>query len=107
MSEPGQLSRRGFLTGRFGLARRARPSEPVCGPQVARVLPSACVAYRGALCFACREHCPVPGAVVFEHGRPRIDSESCDGCGRCIPACPAPQRAIRSVPRASTGGVTP
>lgn len=110
MTEPRPLSRRGFLTGRF-LGTVPRPvltaGEPALRAHVARVLPSACIAYRGTVCFTCREHCQVPGAIVFEHGRPRIDPDLCTGCGDCIGVCPAPQPAIVNHPRAASGQASP
>lgn len=103
MTAPRGLSRRGFLMGRF-LGTVPRPAlEPLPGATVARILPSACVAYRGTVCFTCREACQVAGAIVFEHGRPRIDPEHCTGCGDCLGPCPAPQPAIVSQPRAARG----
>jgi Fe-S-cluster-containing dehydrogenase component len=46
------------------------------------------------LCMQCQEPpcveaCPVPGAIYSrEDGIVLIDDGACDGCGKCIPACP-------------------
>ena len=38
-------------------------------------------------CSACRAWCPY-GAIQLEADRLHIDPELCDGCGRCLTACP-------------------
>ncbi|MBZ0237287.1 MAG: 4Fe-4S binding protein, partial [Deltaproteobacteria bacterium] len=65
---------------------------------VPRVLESACLATR-SFCSVCVERCPRPGAIVVAHGRPRVVPEACDGCGRCVAACPAPVLAFTLVAR--------
>lgn len=105
LRRPRSLSRRGFLSGGFlrflgaeGVQVSGTCSQAANTSFVARILPTACVAFRGTLCVTCEERCPVPGAVVLERGRPRIDSELCDGCGVCVEVCPAPQKAIQRTP---------
>lgn len=46
-------------------------------------------------CGACRQYCPVDGAIVTDRGRMKIVRERCTNCGRCIKACY--ERAIRTV----------
>ena len=70
-------------------------ASPDAKPVPPRIVPSACLAYRGTLCSTCVERCPLPGAVLVEQGRPRIDPQVCDGCGVCVGLCPAPVPAIR------------
>ena len=64
----------------------------------ARVLDHSCLAVRGVGCSACLDQCPVPGAVVWDRGRPRIEASLCTGCGVCLYVCPAPQKAILLMP---------
>ena len=66
---------------------------------VPSVLVEACLATR-SFCSVCVERCPLPGAIVVSGGRPRIVPEACDGCGRCVAACPAPVLALALVARA-------
>lgn len=66
--------------------------------QVPVVLESACLATR-SFCSVCVERCPRPGAIVVAQGRPRVVPEACDGCGRCVAACPAPVLAFALVAR--------
>lgn len=76
------------------------PSAPAPGTSTASALPAfagkvrvrthTCLAWQRSFCSVCSEHCPVPGAIVVEEGRPRVDPAQCNGCGRCVAACPAP-----------------
>jgi ferredoxin len=105
------LSRRALLGGGFlrefaraaGATARAR-SPRWRGPasaRVARVSPLTCVAFRGVSCASCVERCPLDGALRVDYGRPVVDANVCDGCGECVPACPAPGPAIAVVERTS------
>jgi Pyruvate/2-oxoacid:ferredoxin oxidoreductase delta subunit len=76
----------------------APPAIAVAADQVPRVLDSACLATR-SFCSVCVERCPRPGAIIVEHGRPRVVPASCDGCGHCIAVCPAPILAFVLVGR--------
>jgi ferredoxin len=67
--------------------------------QVPAVLAHRCLATR-SFCSVCVERCPVPGAIVVELGRPRVEPARCDGCGLCVLTCPAPVLAFELVPRA-------
>ena len=64
--------------------------------RVVRIRESACLATR-SFCTVCSERCPLPGAIVIELGRPRINDVACDGCGVCVELCPAPERAIEVI----------
>lgn len=55
-----------------------------------RVRAHTCLALTGSFCSTCSERCPVPGAIVVEAGRPRVDEDVCTGCGVCVGLCPAP-----------------
>lgn len=37
----------------------------------------------------------------MEHGLPRVVADACTGCRVCHEVCPAPENAIRLVPRPS------
>ncbi|WP_373696632.1 4Fe-4S dicluster domain-containing protein [Microvirga yunnanensis] len=80
--DPG---RRRFLLGKFTAAAQA-PQTPS-----ATIGPS-CLAFQGVTCMSCRDVC-ASGAVRLElvigGARPRIDAETCTGCGDCSQACPA------------------
>ena len=65
---------------------------------VPSVLAHACLATT-SMCSVCVERCPRPGAIAVTAGRPRIVPDACDGCGRCLAACPAPTMAFTLVPR--------
>lgn len=79
-------------------ARRERARrESDDASRVARITPFACLARAG--CSTCSERCPEVGAIVLEAGRPRIEETRCTGCGACVDACPAPERAIVLLPR--------
>jgi len=71
-------------------------------PGIFTIDPGKCLAWPklgGTSCAVCEERCPLEGAVIRDGGRPRIDPEVCDGCGLCVPGCPAPVLAIRWQPR--------
>lgn len=65
--------------------------------------PTACLPYLGPECGACRDSCPVPGALLWEGTRPVIDAHACTGCGLCREACIVEPKAIKV--RAVTLGV--
>ncbi len=71
--------------------------EPLPLPRLAqaRLNPRTCLPYNGPECGACRDTCPVPGALVWERERPRIEAEACTGCGLCREACIVEPKAIR------------
>ncbi len=62
---------------------------------LARVDPQTCLPYSGPECGACRGVCPVPGAMIWEQERPRIDPDPCTGCALCREACIVEPKAIR------------
>jgi MauM/NapG family ferredoxin protein len=58
-----------------------------------------CLPFRGRPCTACRDACPVPGALrLSDAGRPQVDAARCTGCGGCEYVCPEQPAAIRVVP---------
>ena len=67
-----------------------------------------CLAYQGSYCSVSYERCPVPLAIRFEDGLPRVDLETCTGCGECADVCPAPQNAVLLTDRREgVGGSSP
>ncbi len=60
----------------------------------AEVNSADCLPYQGPECGACEGSCPVPGALVWEDTRPKIDMIFCVGCGLCRAACIADPSAV-------------
>lgn len=46
-----------------------------------------CLPYLGPECGACNNSCPVPGALLWDGPKPRIDADRCTGCAACRVAC--------------------
>ena len=65
-------------------------------PKLARaeINTSSCLPYLGPECGACKPACPVPGALVWDREKPRIDPETCTGCGLCRDACVVEPKAV-------------
>lgn len=93
-----------------GALREGSPTYDNIG--VAKVITDACVAWHWAGCTVCVDECPVEGAIELdERGRPAVNENLCDGCGRCEQKCPASSlrsydasvldRGIYVVPRTS------
>lgn len=85
-----------IATTRIGLGPSRAPGR-AAGHAVAipeggkvRIRAHTCLALTGSFCSTCSERCPVPGAIVVEAGRPRVDEQACTGCGLCVGLCPAP-----------------
>lgn len=98
--EPVRATTVGVTRAALAPWQHRRPSRaPGSGaPRLDRpvtVMTSACLAWQGTPCWTCSERCPVPGAIVLDRGRPRIDLARCDGCGECVLACPAPHNALK------------
>ncbi|MCP4408703.1 MAG: hypothetical protein GY807_13240 [Gammaproteobacteria bacterium] len=53
-----------------------------------------CLPYSGPECGACATSCSVPGAMVWEGERPRIDPEVCVGCALCREHCIVEPKAV-------------
>lgn len=82
--EPGALESDPDPQGEAALPRIA----------IASVDTRICLPYLGPECGACATSCPVPGAMIWERDKPRIDSEVCVGCGLCREACILDHKAI-------------
>lgn len=103
------LSRRGLFTaflkplrGRSKEGAEAEGSTP--SPfdrtdKVAVIQGRHCIAYQQSYCSVCYERCPVPQAIEFNEGMPRIVLEVCTGCGICREVCPAEENAVLLVER--------
>lgn len=77
------------------LSRRALFTRPVPAPArpPLAVIAATCLAENGAYCRTCADACP-EGAIRFlllPRGRARadVDADRCNGCGDCMPPCPA------------------
>lgn len=70
---------------------------PPTTPMLARAAidTDECLPYKGPECGACADSCPVPGALIWDLQKPRIDPEVCVGCGLCREACILEPKAIR------------
>lgn len=54
-----------------------------------------CLPYAGPECGACKDSCPVPGALEWQDGlRPAVNQEVCTGCALCREACIVDPKAI-------------
>ncbi len=90
-----------------GALRRPEPGEDGAGPRprlaAAAIDPLVCLPYRGPECGACAGSCPVPGALLWDGERPRIDPGACTGCGACRAACISRPPAVRLQPPGTAG----
>lgn len=73
--------------------------------EIALILDRFCLAYQGSFCSVCAERCPVPGAIVTELGKPRINPDLCTGCRICHDVCPAPKNAVFLIPKKPKPGM--
>jgi ferredoxin-type protein NapG len=66
----------------------AVPAPADC-PPLARVTinEATCLPYSGPECGACQGSCPLPDTLYWENERPRINPDTCVGCGLCRQAC--------------------
>lgn len=71
-------------------------AEDKAWPTLARVVidTETCLPYLGPECGACRDYCPVPGAMQWQQERPVIDAARCTGCGLCREACVLEPKAM-------------
>ncbi len=95
------LSRRGLFSaflkplqskGKAVKAAAVSPFEKT--DKVAVIQGRHCLAYQQSYCSVCYERCPVPQALEFNEGLPRVVLEICTGCGICRDVCPAPENAV-------------
>lgn len=86
-------------------AVQEKPPLPVLAR--ARIDTHSCLPYRGPECGACEASCPVPGALVFELARPRIDETLCTGCALCRQACVTEPKSVLISARRSEPDAAP
>jgi ferredoxin-type protein NapG len=53
-----------------------------------------CLPYKGPECGACKDSCPVEGALTWRMNKPYIIKELCVGCALCRMACIVESKAI-------------
>lgn len=53
-----------------------------------------CLPYNGPECGACQQTCPLPDTLIFDGIKPKINQDSCIGCGLCREVCIAQPKAI-------------
>ncbi|MEC1719418.1 4Fe-4S dicluster domain-containing protein [Schinkia azotoformans] len=54
---------------------------------IAKVMKKNCIAYQDVMCDYCIRACPISGALTLENGKPKVDSDFCNGCGQCVASC--------------------
>ncbi len=67
---------------------------------VARISKDACVAFsKNILCLSCYWSCPNMDKAIICVDRlyPKINEANCEGCGRCVNACPLEEKALTLV----------
>lgn len=60
--------------------------------------PAHCAPLAEEGCELCVQHCPLPGVMLQEPGKPPTVTPRCVGCGLCVWTCPAKPRAITVAP---------
>lgn len=105
-SQAMSLSRRGLFSAflkplqSHGKAVKEAATSPFTRTdKVAVIQGRRCLAYQQSYCSVCYERCPVPQALEFNEGLPRVVLEVCTGCGICRDVCPAPENAILMIDR--------
>ena len=61
---------------------------------LAKVNTDSCLPYMGPECGACRDSCPIDGALQWQAERPVIHAAVCSGCGLCRDSCVLEPKAI-------------
>ena len=57
--------------------------------------PNLCLPYAGPECGACKDSCPIPGALEWQGGiKPSINPDLCTGCAQCREACITDPKSI-------------
>jgi len=69
-------------------------SDPIPRLAKATLDTTVCLPWFGPECGACRDSCPIEGALLWEREKPRIDPAQCSGCGLCREACIVDPKAI-------------
>lgn len=87
------ISRRQFLRGRFAARPEDAAPPPADEPRVAEI-GVGCVAFAAnVVCRCCGDACGEAAIRFFPRlggaACPAVAVERCNGCGACVPACPA------------------
>ncbi len=96
LSEPPEPAGPGEPAEPLRARRSSTPAAP--RPMVAVVVTFSCLNAKADFCATCVERCPIQGAVKVEGRRVVVDPTRCNGCGVCVPLCPAPGGAILLTP---------
>lgn len=56
---------------------------------VAKILKNECIAWQWDGCTACKSACKYKAISLDDFSRPIIDTNKCNGCGKCVYICPA------------------
>ncbi|MCP4698728.1 MAG: hypothetical protein GY862_18035 [Gammaproteobacteria bacterium] len=91
--EPGALKR----TETEDTEQEPKLPAPLPRIAVAQIDSRSCLPYTGPECGACRNTCPVPGAMRWEQEKPVIVPEHCIGCALCREACILEEKAVSIV----------
>ncbi len=99
-----KFSRRAIFGGLLGRKNdsQSEGSSREDPTRVVQLRTVACITFRGTACSICADHCPSPGAIEMQRGRPKILEDLCTGCGDCVPLCPAPVNALQMIERTRT-----
>lgn len=62
---------------------------------LAEIDTATCLPYNGPECGACKDSCPVDGAMRWQMEKPMIVTELCVGCSLCREACIVEPKAIK------------
>jgi ferredoxin len=104
------MSRRALLRKFLPAGRPELPKQPMAEPLpelapepgfVVHVARERCITFRGPECGACAGLCPETDsdqALVMRRFRPEFTAISCQGCGRCVSACPMVPAALEIRP---------
>lgn len=66
-------------------------------------LNETCIALRTGGCTKCFDNCEYDAVILDDKMRPSIDTDKCNGCGKCVKDCPA--SSFQSLGKGKTRGL--